>query len=247
MDLQAGPAGIQPLEALLTPAGLIVSTGGNDARKIRVITFPAEPLQKTLEAYRSDAPAVIKPGEKVQVKVIVGAVRFGKPEDTKKSIEEVLASRLADDGLEVSPEGTTLLTLKYKEGAGKTLQEVKGGTIFGGGTPTGRTVQSTSGEVEMVWTTKDGKTKLYEHKFNLDPSHLTVRDKGDPTDAAVRQQVFEILKIQLAGLPMPFYVPSDKSLVTLPVASNSSMAAPSSPEDALKKKIEAKKNLVKKK
>lgn len=233
---------------MLTPAGLIVSTGGNRGRKIQLLEFPAAALEKSLEAYRSDVPAVIKPGEKVRVKVTVSEVRFGKPEDAKKAIQDVLASRLADDGLEVADDGNTQLTLKYKELAGKTLQEVKGGTIFGGGTPTGRTVQSTSGEVEIVWTTSDSKTKLYEHKFNLDPSYLSLREtKGDPTDAAVRQQVFEILKLQLAGLPMPYFVPTDKSLVTLPMTTTSTMAAPSSPEDALKKKIEAKKNLSKKK
>jgi hypothetical protein len=230
----------------LTPAGLIVSTGGSNARKIQVLDFPAAAMEKTLEAYRNDAPAIIKPGEKVQVKVVVGEVRHGKPDEAKKSIEEVLASRLADDGLEVDPAGGTVLTLKYKEMAGKVLQEVKGGNIFGGGTPTGRTVQSTAGEVEIVWTTKDAKTKLYEHKFNLDPSHLILRDKAPPTDATVRQQVFEILKLQLAGLPMPYFVPTDKSLITLPTTTLSSTAAPTSPQDAIKKKIEAKKKLGKK-
>lgn len=232
---------------LLTPAGLIVSTGGHDSRKIEVLPFPSAKLQKTLEAYRSDGPAIIKPGEKVKVTVKVGEVRFGKPDEAKQSIETVLAERLADDGLEVSEDGGTVLAVQYKEMAGKTLQEVKGGNpIRGGGTPTGRTIQSTAGELQIKWTTKDGKTKVYEHVLNLDPSYLSVRSEGEITDATARKQVFEILKIQLAGLPMPYFMSTDKELAVLPMATTSEMASPASPKDALKKKIDAKKKMVKK-
>lgn len=230
---------------ILTPAGLIVSTGGHNARQLQVLPFPAEKLKKSLDAYRSDVPAVVKPGEKVKITVKVSEVRFGKPDDAKTSIETVLAERLADDGLEVSDDGSTAIAVQYKEKAGKTLQEIKGGTPFrGGGVPTGRTVQSTAGEFSIKWTSKDGKTKIYEHTLNLDPSMLTIRDAGEITDEKARQQVFAILKIQLAGLPMPYFVPTDKSLAVLPMTTSSDMAAPLSPQDAMKKKIEAKKKKI---
>src|SRR4029077_2629429 len=129
-----------------------------------VLAFPVEKMKESLAAYRADAPALVKPGEKEKVSVKGGEVRFGKPEDAQKSIETVLAERLADDGLEVSDDGATALAVQWKEMEGKTLQEVKGGTPFGrGGTPTGRTVQSTAGELQMKWTSQDGKTTIYEH------------------------------------------------------------------------------------
>ena len=231
---------------IITPAGMIVSTGGHDVRKIQVVPFPAADLEKALADYRSDKAALIKPGEKVKVVVKVTDVRFGTKDEATKEIEGVLAERLADDGLEVADDGGTILNVKYKESAGKVLKEMKGGTIRGGGTPTGKTVQSTAAEVEMSWTTKDGKTKVFEHKLDLDPSMLTVRSNEEVTDAVAHKQVFAILKLQLAGLPMPFYVPLEKGGLTLPMVTNSSMAAPLSKEDALKKKIEAKKNLGKK-
>ncbi|MBS0205029.1 MAG: hypothetical protein JSS49_19145 [Planctomycetes bacterium] len=231
---------------IITPAGMIVSTGGNGARKIQVVPFPAEDLEQALTDYRSDKPALIKPGEKVKVVVKVTEVRFGTKEEATKAIEEVLAERLADDGLEVADDGNTILNVKYKEGAGKVLKEIKGGSSRGGGTPTGRTVQSTAAEVDLSWTTKDGKTKVFAHKLDLDPSMLTVRTNEEVTAAVAHKQVFAILKLQLAGLPMPFFVPLDKSGLSLPMVSNSSMAAPLSKADALKKKIEARKNLGKK-
>jgi hypothetical protein len=234
----------------LTPAGFIVSMGGNGARKIEVLPFPAEKLEKTLAAYLGDVPAIIKPGEKVKVVVKVGAVRFGKPDEAKKAIETVLAERLAEDGLEVSDDGNTVLAIEYKEMAGKVLQEFKGGNAFGGGVATGRSVQSTAGEVTMKWASKDGKTKIFEHTMNLDPSFLTIRKEEKDakiTDENARAQVFEILKIQLASLAMPFFFPEDKSLSVLPIKTSSEMARPLSPQDALKKKIEARKNLGKKK
>jgi hypothetical protein len=230
---------------ILTPAGLIVSTGGSNARQLQVLPFPADELKKSLAAYRSDAAAIVKPGEQVKLTVKVGEVRFGKPEEARKSIETVLAERLADDGLEVSDGGSTALSVTYKETAGKTLQEIKGGTPFkGGGVPTGKTVQSTAAELVIHWTSKDGKTSIYDHTLNLDPSMLTIRDKGEVTDEKVRQQVFAILKIQLAGLPIPYFVPQDKSIAVLPMTTSSEMAAPLSPQDAMKKKIEAKKKKI---
>ena len=229
---------------ILTPAGLIVSTGGHDARKLRVTPFPSEKLKASIEAYRSDADALIKPGEKVKLTVNVKEVRFGKPADAKTSIEKVLAERLADDGLEVSDEGTTVMIVNYKETAGKTLQEVKGGSIRGGGVPTGRSIKSTAGELKLKWTSKDLKTVIFDDTVNLDPSHLIIRDDGEATDEKARQQVFEILKIQLAGLPMPFFFPNDKSLMVLPAVTSSEMAAPASAEDKIKAKIEAKKKKV---
>jgi hypothetical protein len=229
---------------ILTPAGMIVSMGGHKGRKLQVLPFPSAELKKSMEAYRGDAPAFVKPGEKVKVAVKVGEVRFGKPDDAKQSIETVLAERLADDGLEVAEDGSTAMTVQYKEKAGKTLQEVKGGSIRGGGVATGRSIQSTAGEMVIKWTSKDGKTKIYEHTVNLDPSVLTFRDTGEVTDDKARQQVFAILKVQLASLPMPYFVAEDKSLAVLPMTTSSEMASPLSPKDAMKKKIEAKKKKV---
>jgi len=233
---------------ILTPAGLIVSVGAINAKKVQVLPFPADKIEKSFAAYRKEeTKALVKPGEKVKLTVKVGEVRFGKPADAQKSIETALTERLAEDGLEVGDDGASLMAIQYQEKAGKVLQEVKGGTILGGGTPTGRAIQSTAGEMQIKWTSKDGKTKIYEHTLNLDPSRLIVRDDGEGiTDAKARQQVFNILKIQLAGLPMPFFVPQDKSLASLPVTTTSDQAAPLTPQEAMKAKIEAKKKKISK-
>ena len=227
---------------LLTPAGLIVSTGNSSNRKIQVTPFPSEKLARSLEAYRGESAALVKPGEKVKLTVEVSDIRFGKPEDAKKNIERVLAERLAEDALEVGDDGATVMTVQYKEMEGKTLQEVKGGSIIGkGGVPTGRSVQSTAGELKITWTSKDGATQIFNDVINLDPTRLIMRDTGPLTDDKVREQVFAILKIQLAGLPMPFFVPTDPTLVVLPMKTSSEMAAPPTADASLKAKIEAKK------
>ena len=245
LELPAGAARIQPLAA--DPhAGRTdrLHRRAASPASCRFSPFPSDKLKKSMDAYRSDVPAIVKPGEKVKVTVKVGEVRFGKPDDAKQSIETVLAERLADDGLEVADDGSTAMSVQYKEKAGKTLQEVKGGSIRGGGVPTGRSIQSTAGEMVIKWTSKDGKTKIYEHTVNLDPSVLTIRDPGEVTDDKARQQVFAILKVQLASLPMPYFVPQDKALAVLPMTTSSEMASPLSPKDAMKKKIEAKKKKV---
>lgn len=243
-----GPLEYAHSKRLLTPAGFIASMGTTNSYKIQSLPFPAEKLEKTLEAYRNaDTPAVVKAGVKVKLNVKVAGVRYGKPEETQKSIESALTDRLATDGIEVDEEGTTILTVDYKESAGQTLKEFAGGNrILGGGTATGRSAQSTQGDVSIKWTSKDGKTKIYEDTFKLDPTYLSVRADEKLTNESVREKVFDILKLQLAGLPMPYFVPEDKSLTTLPLSSTSLGAAKVSPQDANKKKIEARKNLTKK-
>lgn len=232
---------------LLTPGGLIVSTGGHDSRKIVSLAFPTDKLKKSLAAYRGDAPALVKPGEKVKLSVKVQQVRFGKPAEAEEALMAALAERLADDGLEAADDGPTAISVQYTEAAGKTLQEVKGGNLLGrGGVATGRTVQSTSAELAIKWTSKDSKSKVYEHTLKLDPSMLMSRNQGQFTDEMARKKVFEIIKIQLAGLPMPYFVPDDKSLAVLPLTTSSEPAAPLSGKDALKKKINAKLKKVRK-
>ena len=204
-----------------------------------------------MDAFHQDAAALVKPGEKVALTVKVGEVRFGLPAEAQESIENALAERLADDGLEIDDDGTTMMRVQYKESLGNTLQEIKGGNPLnprrGGGVPTGRSVQSTAGELLIQWTSKDGKTKIYEHVETLDPGFLAIRDSADVTEAKIRQQVFEILKIRLAQLPMPYFVPQDKDLAVLPMTTASEMAAPLSKKAAMKKKIEAAKMKTKRK
>ena len=229
-------------QRMLTPAGLIVSSGGHNERKLQVVPFPAEKLEQTLAAFHADAPAIVKPGEKVKLTVKVGEVRFGKPAEAKTSIENALAERLAEDGLEIAADGATLMTVQYKETLGKTLQEVQGVNRFNplaGGTPTGRSVQSTAGELQIKWTSKDGKTTIYNHVEKLDPGFLAIRDPAQVTEEKIRQQVFAILKIRLAQLPMPYFVPQDKELGTLPLVTASPAATPPSRQALMKQKIEA--------
>lgn len=232
---------------LLTPGGLIVSTGGHDSRKIVSLPFPAEKLEKSLAAYRGDAPALVKPGEKVKLSIKVGQVRFGKPADVEEALESVLADRLADDGLEAGDDGPTTISVQYKEGTGKTLQEFQGGDRRGrGGVATGRSVQSTSAELTIKWTAGGGKNVLYEHTVNMDPNSLSFANQGQITEELARKQVFEIIKLQLAGLAMPYFISSDKSVAALPMTTFSESATPVSAKDARKKKINSKLKKIRK-
>jgi WD40 repeat protein len=231
---------------ILTPAGLITSAGESSRKKIVVVPFPAETIQKSVAAYRQGVAALVTAGSKVKLDVKVGAVRFQKPEEAKTAIETALAERLAIDGLEVSPTGTTILSVQYQETVGKVLQEVQGGNIFGGGTPTGRSVQSTAGDVKISWTSADKKTKIFEQNFGLDPNYLRISGATELTEEKARGQVFEILKLQLADLPLPYFVPNDKSLSVLPVPTTSPAGRPSSPQDVINQRIEARKKALKK-
>lgn len=100
----------------------------------------------------------------------------------------------------------------------------------------------------------DTATKVFEPDDNgdrrtlaLNPSYLRMTGAAEITAEKARGQVFEILKLQLAELPVPYFVPSNSSLSMLPVPTVSPAVAAkgASPQDLINRKIEARKKALK--
>jgi hypothetical protein len=229
-------------QRILTPSGLIASVGSRQASAVQVVKYPAEEMRKSLAALKKDVPAYVKPGDKVAVTVnIQGKLQHSDPEKTKADIIKAITERLANDGIEVADDGTSVIAIDYQEGKGKTLQEIQGGKGPIGGQATGKSVTATAATLVIKWTSRDGKKKIWESQMALDPSFLSIRE-GEATDAKARDQMFAMLQRQVANQPFPYFVPEDKALSPLPVLSGAEEEkAGGKAKNATQKKIDAKK------
>ena len=224
--------------------GVLVSTGPYGQKEYHRIDYPTEKITKGLAAYRDEAPARVRPGGSVELKMNVGAVRFGTPDETKKMLTELITERLAGDGIDVKDQSDTVVQVTYNEAAGAELDIVKGnGPGLLRGTPTGQKVQTTKGAVQIVWKSRDGKDTLWTGEVALDPKFMTFRT-GEVNAEAARKGMLDMIKYQLAGLPIPYFIPVDKSVSLLPVSSEIPSGEPTK-DDKLKRKVDAKKKAMK--
>lgn len=203
---------------------------------IEVVTLPWPKVDASLKAIEAKAPAHVRPGQPVSLKVDVDAVRFGNAEEVRAALTQTLTERLAAEGIPVAPGQPAVLHARYGEAEGKTLNEVKGrGPLPGfGGTPTGRTIQATKAGCEIAWEVP-GLGSVWSDRIDFDPSNLMVR--GEATDAKAREAAFGALRHTLNGLAIPYFLPKGGGLATLPgVTVIASDAAPPAANRATVKK-----------
>jgi len=210
-DFSPGP------RVLLDADRMLATVGPPDARRLQVIPLPWAKIDAALKAIEAKAPAHVRAGEAVSLKVEVGKVRFGTPEGTRAEILKALTERLEAEGIEVAEGRPTVLHARYTEAAGETLQVVRSnGPLpgFGGGTPTGQTVQATKAACDLTWEVAGGKKTLWADHMDFDPRNLMVR--GEASDAKAREAVFGMIRGGLTGRLLPYFIPKDAALATLP-------------------------------
>jgi len=196
---------------------MLAVVGPPEARRLEIIPLPWAKVDAAQKAIEAKAPAHVRPGQAVSLKVEVGKVRFGTPAGTRDELIKALTERLDAEGIEVAEGKPTVLHVRYTEAAGETLQEMKGnGPLpgFGGGTPTGRTVQATKASCDLAWEVAASKKPLWSDHMDFDPRNLMVR--GEASDAKAREAVFGMIRGGLAGKLLPYFIPKDAALATLP-------------------------------
>lgn len=198
------------------PNGVIMTEGTDNARRLAVVEVPWKQIESTLEAIKEEKPAHIRPGKAVSLDIQIGKLQYGKAEDTKAALAEVLTERLAAEGIEVKDGEPVSFRVTYQEAKGNTLQESQRnpGSPILGGTPTGRSVEATKVAVNLSWRKDNGKVVVWSKDVLMDPSFLIFR--GELTAENARNSMFEGLKNSLFAQPIPYFIPEDKTLVQLP-------------------------------
>jgi hypothetical protein len=68
--------------------------------------------------------------------------------------------------------------------------------------------------------------------------------QGEVNAEGARKGMLEMIQLQLSGLPIPYFIPADKTLSLLPAVSEIASGEPPK-EDKLKRKVDAKKKAMK--
>jgi hypothetical protein len=191
---------------------LVATEGDFSNRTLVSIEIPRKGISAAAASLNGGAAALLKPGDTVELRVEVGAVRFSNPGEVISEIEKNVVQRLKDGGLTVGAGGKAVLNVKYSEGQGDELRVVEGG--FGiGGRDTGQRVQETVAILEARLTS--GGKKIWEETAKRgNPHHIM---GAVVNDAAVRDATFKGISYMLRTLQIPYFVPADENAVRLPI------------------------------
>jgi hypothetical protein len=196
---------------LLDNEHLVATQGDFSTRNLVTVEIPRKAIAAAAASLNGGAAALLKPGDTVELRVEVGAVRFSNPGEVVAEIEKNVAQRLKDGGLTVGAGGQAVLSVKYSEGQGNELRVVEGRGPFG--KDTGQRVQETVAILEARLTS-GGKTIWEETAKRGNPHHIM---GNVVSDAAVRDATFKGIAYMLRTLQIPYFVPADENAIRLPI------------------------------
>jgi WD40 repeat protein len=212
------PTTERPLSRHTLPDGWIAATGPFVNRRLRFVPIPWDKIQASLAAQASNEAALLRPGMSVTIELTIEKLRFSDTEaDTKKKLAGVLQERFQADGISVGDNQPLILKVSYSESAGETLPERRGIA----GPPTGRTVHATNVKLKLTLAARNGGQVVWEQDVAVTPHVATAIDK-DAVDAHMHDAILQQVLSRVSLLPIPYFVPQDKSLSHLPGATKPS-------------------------
>ncbi|RMG36209.1 MAG: hypothetical protein D6725_11095 [Planctomycetota bacterium] len=206
---------------LIIKDGVLIKVGGFDLdtgelrpSRFEPVSIPFERIQQSLHALQADVPARLRPGTEIGIRVQVGTLRGGTAEHVGAELATALKTALLELGLRpVAEKRPITLHLHYSEQQGREMsfQPLLSRPGSGGNTTV---VRSTAALLKFELRTDDGTAPLWRFDAVIDPSGLVIRN--DPTEANLRDKVFEEVLQMMPAFPLPYFIPADDRLVTLP-------------------------------
>jgi hypothetical protein len=197
---------------LTLPGGWITETASQRAKKLRFVALPSDEIQASLTALAGSAPAHLRPGGSVSLRINVGKLRHGTADETKQRLAEIFAERFRADEITVAEDQPLVLNVDYSESEGRTLYERQGIS----GPATGRSVQATKVHLKLSLVTKTGAKPFFTDEIEHDPYGVTVIGQKEANEATVRDSIFKQLLFKLSESPIPYFVPREPGLPALP-------------------------------
>ena len=216
-------------EIYLTPRYLLAETATalRDAKgrallnrkpKLVPVKIPEQKIADSLAAYQSQSDSILGAGQEVSIDVSVGNLKFGDQDEVKSVLAEVMQQRLESDTFKVAPDQPVVLKIEYQEQDGNKLQMTKRGRPGSGNplgqTPTGETLQATAAAFKLSWVDTTSKRTLWSTQALVNPRFLILRNA---TAEEARTKMFEGLQNRLMAESIPYFIPRDKKLSSLPL------------------------------
>ncbi|HBL42893.1 MAG TPA: hypothetical protein DDZ90_05810 [Planctomycetaceae bacterium] len=181
------------------------------------VPLPREEIQQSLAAYDSKSEAYLGVGQQVSLEVNVGEIKFGKPDEVKSILSDVITQRLKTEGFEVAADQPIVFKIEYQEQAGNTLQLAKNvkPSVQNplGRVATGQTLETTAALFELSWIDQESQKTLWSKKVAINPRVLFLREA---TAEGARTEMFENLQGRLRAELIPYFIPKDDKLKMLP-------------------------------
>jgi WD40 repeat protein len=200
------PIGNSAAPRRTAPTGWIASDARRSNQRLAFVPIPWSTIDTLVAGLSSGAPAPLRPGAKISLKVQASDLRFGTPEDTEKRLTEVFKKRFQTDGIELADGQPIVLNVRYRETEGGTLVERNSSS----GSTSGRSIQSTKSIVAMEMTFANSGKPIWSHEINYEPRIASMRGK-EVSDAAARDATFSQLLYSIRSVPIPYYVTPDGS------------------------------------
>lgn len=196
---------------LPVPGGFLTISG--KLGKAKITRLPFDPASLSLAQSLStdnSVEALLKPGQKVSLKVTVEKLRFGTPEETQKTLEGTYREILAAAGFELADDQPVLFKVAYSEELGHKFEQFLRGPAGGGA----QSIEGTNAHVKLEWSTGTNDS-LWKHAYSYAPRVVSMR--GEFTAENARKSMFEKLQGVAHGQPLPYYLSTDKKTM-LPAA-----------------------------
>lgn len=193
---------------------LIVTQGGNRNRALTSVEIPRKAIHASVAALNAGAEAYLSPKTFVSIQVQAGQIRTGSPQQAAVEVERVISDRLKAAGLQVGPGGPSVMVAKYSEFP-ETIQRLVtdsfGRPIFDArGIPSTQQVQTTRAELQLSLVPVGQSDSIWSAQTSA---------TADPSFGSKGGTIFDSVANQLKGVPIPYFIPKDNGLPSLPVVS----------------------------
>ena len=198
----------------LVNSHVVATQGDFQNRDLVAVRVPRPKIQRAVRSLESGAPALLKPGDGVSLKINVGEARFANKSEVERELRNALSERLTAGGLQVGDDQPTLLTVTYSESKGEKLRVIEGSSVLRG-RDTGQRVRETVVVLNAKMTRKGTSKTIWQTEVRKGNPRIIRTNQVN--NAAVRRETFRRLKYLLSSMTVPSLVPADPEAPGLPI------------------------------
>ena len=201
----------------LDPDHVLTSRGDFSARELVAVKFPRQKIHAAVESLNSGGPAVLKPGQTINLAIEVGDALYAEKAEVEKSLEEAITKRLKVADLRIGKNQPVTLHVKYSASKGDKLRVVEGGPIPYFQRDTGQRVKETVGVFEARLTAEGSDKPIWEQVVRKGNPRIIREEKVN--NAKVREAMFNNIQYMIKVTEFPYFVPGDPAAPRLPLIS----------------------------
>lgn len=187
---------------------------GSAPNTISKVEIPWAKIDRARQAIADKEPAIIAPHQSVDIRLEFGKT-LGAAADAKKSIVEAVQNRLKRDGINYEAGAPNYFKLRLSESAGDTLPIYERQSAFDRrGHDTGRTIAETKGSLVVEFYAEGNDAPVWREVLDAKSSRSFREEINSRT---VRESMLNRLSSDLGRMQIPYFMPVDKSLPSLPM------------------------------